>query len=366
MMTLRSRLNAWLARRRRTPQWLLIRPHTDGRWQWLHSGDGLQGDWPPPALYLNLDAALVLPATACSHFDLPAPPGLKPAEWPQLLEEQLLQPAGSVQVGCIGKQHRRLQLLVVQREVLRRWLDECAALGVHVSRCWAEPQLMAQALPVWERDADYCLKLGVADERRRWLVWPKALGPLPDAMGALPQQCGHWPSLGADLSKMPSVFPLRRTARRERLPVSAGQWRLAAVCLGLALSWGALGGWQDWQQTTQARAQVVAITGPVATAQQAGRMLQRLQREQADAQVRQQQLDALEQALGVWLDGEAQWQLHSSDFDGKRWQVVLVGAGRAPEVAHWQAMADAAGARLQSARTDASAGLELSFNWETP
>ena len=130
--------------------WLLVRPPAtaEDRWQWLHYSAHracASGAWPPPSALLQLPGALIIPALDCSHFCLPAPPGLKRHEWPQLFEEYAQQPGEALLVSCLSREAGQLELLVMQREQVQQWLAECAALGLQITHGWAELQLLPPA-----------------------------------------------------------------------------------------------------------------------------------------------------------------------------------------------------------------------------
>jgi general secretion pathway protein L len=365
-------------RRPKAREWLLVRPSdTEGTadWQWLHYAAGATPDtgaWPPPERYRNLPTALVVPATRCSHFHLPAPPGLKRQEWPQLLEEQLLQPAETLHIGCIARDGRRLELVAVERLAVMHWQDECEALGLRLSRCWAELQLLSEA-PAgqavhWQRAHDLCLTYTHDDQTRRWLVWPTLFGELPPAWRHDAQQVfeGAWPPVAEQLDTLPSLLDLRpvRSVRQSSidLSISQGQRRLIAACALLALGWGALWLGQDWQQGADSRARVIQAIGPTATPQQAARTLAALERQRAEHALRQQRLTSLEHSVSQWLDRERGWQLHSSRFDGQRWFLTLAGPGPLPALQPWQAMAEDVAAEVTLAAAESVTGFQLAFN----
>lgn len=145
--------------RRRAPAqpWLLLRPGEV--WEWLLVSQGRplrQGHGEPPA-GLGARVALIVPGEHCSHFQLPAPPGLKREEWPLLLEDRLLQGDDDVLCACIWRHAGQLRLLVVARDRLSEWRGQCAAWGLAVECCWAEFQLLpdcaAEAAWHWRRGA---------------------------------------------------------------------------------------------------------------------------------------------------------------------------------------------------------------------
>lgn len=358
-------------------QWLLVRPPTsaDAGWQWLHYAaqqPRSSGDWPPPAAYLELPAALIIPALDCSHFCLPAPPGLKRHEWPQLFEDYGQQPAEQLLVSCLSRDCGHLELLVMQRQQVQQWLAECAALGVQISQGWAELQLVPQPEPghgvCWQREQLLCLKRGGQAQPGQWLVWPKVLGAtLPQAWRELPveQLAGTWPSRLAALEQLPGVLedarPLpgrgRRSARLTGL-----QRRLLLACALLAACWGTVYLLQTWQQLADWKAQVRAVAGPSGSPLQARGALTRLQNQDTDWRVRQQQVVTLEQALSTWLQQTPGWSVSSNHFDGRLWRVGLSGSGVRPEPAEWQAMAQAVGAQWRAEPQGPGADLQLSFD----
>ncbi len=354
-------------------EWLLVRPPATagGRWQWLHYSPlraQSRGDWPPPAALLHLPGALIIPALDCSHFCLPAPPGLKRHEWPQLFEEYAQQPAEALLVSCLSREAGQLELLVMQREQVQQWLAECAALGVQISHGWAELQLLPQAEPgqvvCWQREHLLCLK----GDSRQWLVWPQVLGErLPQAWRELPAESveGDWPSRLARLEQLPSVLegtrPTRTRAQRTPL-MSRLQRRLLLGCVVLAACWSAVYGGQYLRQIDAWKAQVRAVTGPANTPQQARVALARAQGEATDWQVRQQKIVALEQALSAWLQQQPGWSVSRVAFDGSHWRLALRGDGPRPLPAEWQAIAQTAGARWADEAQSAGAQLHLSFD----
>lgn len=358
-------------------QWLLVRPPATpgGHWQWLHYAAQQarsSGSWPPPSALLALPGALIIPALACSHFTLPAPPGLKRHEWPQLFEDFAQQPADALLVSCLSRASGHLELLVMQRSQVRQWLAECAALGVRITHGWAELQLLPQPDPghavCWQREQLLCLKACTNAHPRQWLVWPRILGErLPHAWRDLPGEAldGDWPSRLAVLEQTPSVLEDARpvSPRERRSPaMSAIQRRLLFGCLFLALCWGAIGLVQTMRQLDVWKSQVHAVAGPSGTVRQARGALARVQGEHADWQVRQQKVVALEQALSAWLHQQAGWSVSSVHFDGRHWRLGLRGNGPRPAPGHWQAIALAAGAHWTDEPAGDAAGLQLSFD----
>lgn len=361
----------WSARRRTERHWLLLRPAVTGTWQWQRLPGTEHGDWPPPAHFLQDTLALIMPAAQCSHFQVPAPPGLKPHEWPMLLEDLLQQPAEEVQVSCLSRVAGHLELLVVERAQVQRWLSECEALGVSPDYLWAEMQLLPQQaageMLRWSHPGGSCLIRGAEHGVQHWLVWPDVLGELPEDWRQPNEDViGPWPSRWASLSRLPNLLVRsgnrRSKAPRRALPFGRTQLRLAGVCAALAFCWGVLALGQFWQQVPAWKAQVEALTGPVGSAQQAARVLSRLQAEQTDWRSRQQQIVELEQAMTLWLDSQKDWGVSGTYFDGRTLRLVLSGDAPPPSPTHWQAMARAVGAKVSIEANEKTSLLTLNFN----
>ncbi|WP_139669132.1 GspL/Epsl periplasmic domain-containing protein [Pseudomonas sp. F16(2018)] len=332
--------------RRRAPAqpWLLLRPGEV--WEWLLVTQGCplrQGRGEPPP-GLGARVALIVPGEHCSHFLLPAPPGLKREEWPLLLEDRLLQGDDDVLCACIGRHAGQLRLLVVARGRLNAWRGQCASWGLTVERCWAEFQLLpdcaAEVAWHWRRGA-----MSLYKGQAHWLAWPQGLGT-PPALAWLPGEVecidGDWPDVLAPLDGLPGLFEARRP--RQVLRLAKGQARLAIACLALMLAWGGLWSAQHWRQAQLYRAQVQAVTGVQPTPRQAARVLTQLQDEARESQVRLRQLEALQTQVHGWLNDHPGWHLRVVRFDGQRWHLELVGEGVA---APWQEMATAAGVQVQ-------------------
>ncbi|MHC6227074.1 type II secretion system protein GspL [Pseudomonas sp. X10] len=341
--------------RRRSParSWLLLRPGLgEGSWHWLLVANGeplREGDGRPPA-DLGAQVALIVPGPLCSHFQVPAPPGLKRDEWPLLLEDRLLQSGDEVQCACLSRHPGRLQLVGVERQRLAQWLNTCASWGLEVGRCWAEFQLLpapqaGHALH-WQRDGELDLFKGRSEEgQEHWLAWPTALGSeLPASWGQLRYERldGRWPARLAVLEGLPGLFEVRRSRRRLSLP--RNQMRLALTCLLLASLWGGLWLVQQWRQAQLYRAQVLAVTGEQATPRQAALALKRLQAVDLERQLHLRQLDGLQAQLQDWLRQRPDWRLLAVRFDGQRWHLRLNGEDASPP---WQDMASAAGAQVE-------------------
>ncbi|MFO2466521.1 type II secretion system protein GspL [Pseudomonas sp. 15FMM2] len=354
-------------------EWLLLRPPAtaDGVWQWMHyAAQQVQasGTWPPPTTCLQLPGALVIPALACSHFCLPAPPGLKRHEWPQLFEEYAQQPAEELLVSCLSREAGHLELLVMQRQQVQDWLVECAALGVQISHGWAELQLLPQPAPgyalSWQREQLLCVKAS----SRQWLIWPQVLGErLPQAWRELSIEplTGDWPSRLARLEQVPCVLedarPLRTRVRRTSV-LTGVQRRLLLGCGLLAACWGAIYLLQIVRQLDDWQAQVKAVAAPANNLSQARAALARLNNQTTDWRVRQQQVASLEQALSTWLQQQPGWFVSSNRFDGRVWRVGLSGSGPQPATGEWQAIAEAAGAQWLEEPQGLATGMQLSFD----
>ncbi|MEG5264590.1 type II secretion system protein GspL [Pseudomonas sp. JDS28PS106] len=370
-----NKLEALIARLRPTagaPRgWLLVRPVAEASgWQWCCHPGGRSGDWPPPADVSRDRVALVLPAAACSHFQIPAPPGLKRHEWPLLLEDVLQQPVEQVRVECLARREGRLELLVVEQARFDQWLAECQALGMAPHAVWAEQQLLPQQLPgqalCWTRSTNDCLLRAADDGTQHWLVWPRQLGACPaDWPQADLHMTGEWPSEWARLEHLPSLLGrpvVRRPRGPGRVSFTRFQRRLAGVCAGLALCWASVLAVQFWQQLPVWKAQVEAVTGPVADTRQAARALSRLQARQTDWRSRQQQVAELEAAVADWLASRPGWGVSGNYFDGRNWRLVLSGDAAASDIGHWQAMGKAVGAVANAVVDDKTSLLTVNFD----
>ena len=303
----------------------------------------------PPAS-VSARAALIVPGEACSHFQVPAPPGLKREEWPLLLEDRLLQSAEDVLCACLGREAGELRLVAVERQHMDAWRAACAERGLVLERCWAEFQLLPEPEPGrcwhWRRDETHDLLKGVSLEgRHHWLAWALALwDQRPSHWATLQVDIleGQWPTdLGA-LDTLPALFEHRHGRRLPGLPRL--QWPLAVACLVLASAWGGLSLAQQWRQADLYRAQVLAVTGQQATPRQAAQALRRLRDVETERQLRLRRLDGLQAQLQGWLREHPGWRLQGVRFDGQRWHVRFDGEGDAPP---WQALATAAGAAVQ-------------------
>ena len=343
------------ARRHDARSWLLVRPGSlaSDPWQWCHVPEGQSGDWPPPAALLQDTVALVVPAASCSHFLVPAPPGLKRHEWPMLLEDLLQQPAAQVQVHCLSRVDGQLELLVIERERISGWLADCEALGMAPACLWTEMQLLPHQPPGqmlrWTRRDDSCCKRGGNAGAQHWLTWPHLLGELPETWREPTEEMtGAWPDQWAPLGRVQNLLAAdaSRRVKTQRRPAlfSRTQRRLTGLCALLAFTWAAVAAVQFWQQVPVWKAQVEAVTGPVGSAQQAARPLARLQAQQTDWRSRQQQVAELERAVSDWLAGQQGWGVSGNYFDGRSWRLVLNGDLPAPPLTHWQAMGKAVGA----------------------
>ncbi|MCQ9425863.1 type II secretion system protein GspL [Pseudomonas sp. LJDD11] len=352
--------------RRKPCAWLLVRPEAGG-WQWRRVPGNQQGSWPPPADTLQAArVALLIPAMHCSHFQVAAPPGLKRHEWPLLLEDQLQQPPEQVQVHCLARSAGHLQLLVVNKAQVQQWLSEAEQLGIAPEYLWAEPQLMPLAdageVRCWVRDdARYLVR---ADEqgRQQWLVWPDALGEPPEGWRSDACMHGDWPPQYADLQRLPNLLDVRQVRRARTALFNPVQRRLLAVAAVLGLGWASLSLVQWLGQVPGWKAEVQALTGPVANTRQASRELARLQSEQTDWRVRQEQLVMLEQAIGNWLGSQQGWGVSGSYFDGRTWRLVLSGNATRPAADHWQSLAKAAGATASAEPSENGALLSVRFD----
>ncbi|MEN5305143.1 GspL/Epsl periplasmic domain-containing protein [Pseudomonas sp. TWI628] len=331
--------------------WLLLRPGEV--WDWLlveADGAQRQGQGEPPANLLAR-VALIVPGECCSQFQLAAPPGLKRDEWPLLLEDRLLQTTDEILCACLSRQAGQLRLMVVERQLLVPWHEQCAEWGLQVECCWAEFQLLQTPEPgsawQWQRTPEVSLYKGQVEcGLEHWLAWPTALGELPQQPWSGLSQAvmsGAWPSALAPLDNLPSLLERPRQARS--LPgVSRQQQRLLAACLVLASAWGGLWLTQQWRQVQTWRGQVVAVTGEQASPRHAAQALKRLRESELQQQLRERQLEDLQARLHAWLREHPAWRLQAVRFDGQRWHLRLDGDGAAPP---WAEMASAVGAAVQ-------------------
>ncbi|MDH0650189.1 type II secretion system protein GspL [Pseudomonas sp. GD03858] len=333
-------------RRRASPQpWLLLRPGVTWDWLLVERGQAVQAGQGQPPAGLGARVALIVPAEHCSHFQVPAPPGLKREEWPLLLEDRLAQAVDEVYCACVGRAPGQLRLAVLARRWLDDWRAQCDAWALQVERCWVEFQLLPERDNVWHR-GETTLRTGIgSDGRAHWLAWPRMLDIEPplDWQESAPETLeGTWPSALADLDRVPALFENRRARPRPQLAVS--QWRLATACLVLAVIWGAMWGAQQWRQAKLYREQVLAVTAAPATPRQAAQALKRLRDEQSEREVRLRRLEALQVQVHEWLSSHPGWQLRAVRFDGQRWHLELEGEGDTPP---WSAMATALGTPVQ-------------------
>lgn len=362
------KLERW--RRRAERSWLLLRPGTHAEaWQWARVEQGrvqASGSGAPPAI-LDARVALVLPGELCSHFQVPAPPGLKRHEWPLLLEDRLLQSAQDLACGCVAREPGSMQLVCVEQALLDGWLEQCVAWQLDVQRCWAQFQLLPTPSPgtawCWQRDKSLSLFLGTsAEARQHWLAWPVELQALaPSGIWAELQVCtieGPWPGQFAVLDSMPSLFE-RRRAKRQLPRLRFADWRLPAACLALSVLWAGLWLNQQWTQQTVYRAQVEEVVGPVTSVREAAQRVKQQRQGADERQLRLRQLEHLQTELDGWLRANATWQLSAAHFDGKRWTLRLQGH-EVIDDAPWQAMASAIGVAVQV--TQASDELNLTFD----
>jgi len=339
--------------KRRTParSWLLLRPGPVWHWALVEGGSVQSAGQGEPPGNLQARVALILPGEACSHFHVPAPPGLKREEWPLLLEDRLSQATGEVACACLAREPGHLRLLVVAREQLDAWREQCVAWGLQVERCWAELQLLPTpevgSTWNWQRATDLSLYKGVTEDgQEHWLAWPVALGSVPQQPWASLQKLpssGDWPSTLAPLDSVPGLF--ERTRKMRSMPVLSRQHqRLFAACLLLAAVWGGLWLTQQWRQAQLWRSQVIAVTGEQSSPRHAAQALKRLRENELQQQLRTRQLEDLQTRLQAWLRNNSGWRLQAVRFDGQRWHLRLEGEGSTPP---WQDMAAAAGATVQ-------------------
>lgn len=357
-------------RRRAARPWLLLRPGADAQaWQWARVEQGrvqASGCGAPPPI-TGARVALVLPGELCSHFQVPAPPGLKRHEWPLLLEDRLLQSAQDLACGCLARGPGSMQLVCVEQTLLDGWLAQCAEWQLDVQRCWAQFQLLPVPAPgsawCWRQDAGASLFVGrSAEARLYWLAWPVALQAATPAgvWRELEMHTveGDWPEPLAALDGMPSLFERRRGKRQVR-QMSPGLWRLPAACLAVAVLWAGLWSSQQWRQQGVYQAQVEALVGPVASLREAAQRVRQQRLGADERQLRLRQLEHLQTELDGWLRANGSWQLSAARFDGQRWALRLQGH-EVIDDAPWQAMASAIGVAVQV--TQAGDALNLTFD----
>lgn len=299
---------------------LLLRPRQGGlpgaenplQWLVLEAGQpvasgqiGVDGDGVPDTQWRALPTTFILPSSDVSYFDLAAPPGLKPAEWPLLLEEQLCVAAPQVEIGCVSRTPGRLQLQLADKALLQQWEARCQALALVPERYVSDFQLLplpdAGHYRCWRHDNELTLILPDtgADEtspRWRWLNWT-ADADLPTScqtlqrseLQAAPGEL-DWQVLAAGIS--PELPPLRRGTlkRRQAMPLSLSLVPLkplrSALVVLLVCGLAYLGAerWQQGQRAAAARQQVlVQLQVPAnASVERATRLLAaRLDQQQA-------------------------------------------------------------------------------------
>lgn len=334
--------------------WLLVRPLDAQPWRWQHwqAGDVMaEGDWPPPAALQTLRCALIVPVDAVSYFEIAAPPGVRPSEWPMLLEDRLLQPPETVLVGCVGRRSKTLRLVALDRERLARWQRNASALGLHIERYWSEFQLAPEAKPGdalrWSSSGFTCLVQADEQGAQKWLAVPDGLaaGALADVLPA-----GRDVMLGSGvaLDALPSLVQVKRLPRATGR--SRGTLQLAGVCVALSLGWAVLAAAQSWQEGALVRTTLNERLG-TSTLQQAESRLRNIQRDEQQRLFRQQQIATLGKAADGWLTEHPQWGLESLGFDGRHWEIKLSGSGEAMEnVERWDSLAREVGGTASLAR----------------
>lgn len=355
------------------------RPHSTDPWYWQHWHQGqnmAQGQGWPPETLRNLQCALVIPAPCCAHFELLAPPGLKPHEWPQVLEDQLLQEPDQVQILYLGHQHPRLHLAVVNQSLLQEWQQQLQPQGLTLNYLWTEFLLLPEPVPeqdlYWPTDGYGCYLLQDANGIRQRLTWP-ADQPWPlasertiqhlDNTGALPEltagRLRHLLSCSKLKARRRWVMP--RLNRRLRAQV--------AVCAGLGLCALLLESYALYRQTQVWRDQVAQQLGKVTSPQQAQQRLQPMLRAQRTEQMAQQLLAELEQSWSDWFNRQSDWQLIESRFNGRLWQLTVSGAQppTAELSARWQSLAKALSIKLgvQVQPQEQATQVRLSFDLDS-
>lgn len=331
-------------RRPVTDQWLLALPVDGSAWRWLHWRDGHvleEGTWPPEPGLKALPSALLLPATACSLFEVTAPPGIRPGEWPLLLEDRLMQPLAEVQVACLGRFGAHLRLLVVERARLEAWLQQAGSLGLSLASGWSEYQLLpevadGQAL-VWSRPGYRCIVQRDDLGQLLWCAWPDRLPGCPLNLSSGLRKSGEH-RLQQPLARVPGILPT--LPGRQRLAINPGVMRLAGVCALLALVWLGTLFFQIRAEGAAAREALTQRLGGAISQARAEAQLRQRQRNLQDDAVRLQQLAVLEAALAEWLQEKPEARLEVLAFDGRYWTLTLSNAGASlSEAQRWQALA---------------------------
>jgi general secretion pathway protein L len=359
-------------RRPMADQWLLLSPADGNAWRWQHWCDGgvhQAGDWPAPAELQALPCALLLPATACSQFEVMAPPGIRPSEWPLLLEDRLLQPLAEVQVACLGRFAGRLRLLAVERTRLETWQQRAAELGLKLSGCWSEYQLLpevgnGQAL-AWLRPGYRCIVQRDDDGQPSWFTWPDTLADSPLSASCERYEPSRTP-LQQPLARLPGIIPTRSS--RPRLSVSPGTMGLLALCVVLALVWLGTLFIQTRAEGTAAREWLAARLGNAVSLARVEAQLRQRQRNLQDDAFRQQQLASLEAALASWLEENPEARLQSLAFDGRYWTLTLRNPGpHLNDAQRWQTLATqlGIGARLEERAGQVSLRFDLDAGGDT-
>lgn len=182
--------------------WLLILPttpqapqkHTSLYWGCGHPGSSSlsqwgqldeyssDADWQALAqLSQQAHTVLLLAANCVSFFQIAAPKGVKPKEWPLLLEEVTPSDPDNLIIGALknDKSHKdelgTLSLLVTAKDQLEAWQRWAQSLNIRL-QYWSSP-LHLQPVP------DTPETLSVTGDHEHWLIksqtqwlcWPRAL-----------------------------------------------------------------------------------------------------------------------------------------------------------------------------------------------
>lgn len=361
---LKPNFGSWTTGRKRPSRTLLVRPQAPGapgddnplHWILVEGGRVVDGGCGEPSAEAKaaLPAIFVVQGADVAYFDLPAPPGLKSAEWGLLLEEHLCAPAADLQIACVGRANGRLQLMATDAKLLEQWSDYCQtrtlaierfvtdfqllpalASGCYPSGCYLSwhhrngvaligpeqgtggvawltlPTDLADSLPPAWAGLQHQVCAGEGGERDWWVLAPAAL-PLPVPLRGGQSRRVPTPRFARLL---PSLKPLR--------PALA--FLLAATGFYL-VAWGI----QSMGRYDSAREQVIERLQLDASAQpaRAGSALDARIEHQRRQMDRLTDIALFSDSLGQWLEENPGWQLIDYRYrDGRAESVLLAAEG---------------------------------------